>query len=117
MESLHALRRRLFSDVPPSALTALMQAGLAVAAVAVVLDPSTAHAAFPIPYWDALVTDVQDLGTNQGGLIGTGMGIMVGAAKLILSSGEYGFANFVRAGAGGGVFGASPDLASYFVAG
>src|SRR5688572_33505720 len=70
-------------------LTALF---LGVLTIGLTFLPDVAHAEFPIPGWDNMVEDVHEVAVDQGGTIGTAMGCMVGAGKLILSSGEYGFA-------------------------
>ena len=82
---------------------------------ALVLEVGPSLAAFPIPGLDRTVTDIQDTGVHQGGMIGLTLGILSAAAQFGLSHHASGIAQFTRAAGGGALAGATPQLATYLL--
>jgi hypothetical protein len=89
--------------------TAAAWVGVGVLALA----PGEAMAAFPVARLDGIRQDVQDHVTDEGSLIGASLGLGKCGLQMILSNFEGGVGGVVRAGGGGAVMGASPEVASY----
>ena len=86
-----------------------------LAALGVMVTFRVAEAAFPIAGLDTMVADSGEFMTNQGGLIGVILGIGRAAIAIAGGHGEGGVGHFVKAGCAGGVFGSTPEIASYVV--